>query len=550
MTVQPPIIATIWWVLFWAVVGLGVGSFLNVVIHRLPRNRSLRDPLWSACPYCGHRIRFRDNLPILSFLLLRGRCRDCGQPIGTRYVVIEASMAVITLLLLDAFFVGQVRDGLLSSVFGLTDELSQDWPVFLAHLVLFACLLSMSVIDMEHYWVDIRFTNLATIVGLICHTLWTPRHSVELIGRASGWHRPSTMTAAVSIAALLGLVVVWFFRARQRDSEEEFGLDPVPDGDSAPVLVSEGSNPADQHAADTGVLKSKVDPGPAPISPSVLAERNPPPNGRGLEMERARCARPSRLLVFVFVAVLLGMLVTTTAAELTSGGGPFSIRAAIPLILFFVLIVREGSIVRTSDEQIVEAIHQERHGARRMALMELAVLAPSVLAAMGMYLAMRTSDSFATGVDETLHWRVQVSGLSMWQGWMPLYGFATAVSGYFIAGAVGWAVRIVFTLLFGKEAFGAGDIHLMAAAGCVAGWPAVVIGFFLTCGLAMFGWLLTLPFKRSRAMPLGPWLSLSFLVVVVFHRPMMQFPTVQQVIAAWRFLTTENSQDGFFGGES
>ncbi|MCH7662218.1 MAG: prepilin peptidase, partial [Euryarchaeota archaeon] len=64
------------------------------------------------------------NLPILSFVLLRGRCRHCRVPIATRYVVVEASMAVIVLMLLDAFFIGQVRSGVCSNGgrFGLTDD--------------------------------------------------------------------------------------------------------------------------------------------------------------------------------------------------------------------------------------------------------------------------------------------------------------------------------------------------------------------------------------------------------------------------------------------
>jgi len=126
--------------------------------------------------------------------------------------------------------------------------------------------------------------------------------------------------------------------------------------------------------------------------------------------------------------------------------------------------------------------------------------------------------------------------------WAPLDGLATAASGYVIAGSIGWAVRIFFTLLFGKEAFGSGDIHMMAAAGCVAGWPIVVIGFFLTCLLALMGWIISLPFKRTRALPLGPWLSLSFLIVVVFYKPIISMPFIGQTIKVSNMLFIDNSQ--------
>lgn len=69
--------------------GLVVGSFLNVVIYRLPRGESLVSPR-SHCPGCAQPIRDRDNVPVLSWLLLRGRCRDCSTPIPRRYPLVEA----------------------------------------------------------------------------------------------------------------------------------------------------------------------------------------------------------------------------------------------------------------------------------------------------------------------------------------------------------------------------------------------------------------------------------------------------------------------------
>ena len=70
------------------VLGLLVGSFLNVVVWRVPRGESVIAPP-SSCPRCGHRIRARDNVPVLSWLLLRGLCRDCGRPIAWRYPAVE-----------------------------------------------------------------------------------------------------------------------------------------------------------------------------------------------------------------------------------------------------------------------------------------------------------------------------------------------------------------------------------------------------------------------------------------------------------------------------
>jgi leader peptidase (prepilin peptidase)/N-methyltransferase len=77
-----------------ALFGLVIGSFLNVVAHRLPDRRSLVRPR-SACPSCAAPVKPYDNVPVLSWLVLRGRCRSCAAPISARYPVVEAGTAVL-----------------------------------------------------------------------------------------------------------------------------------------------------------------------------------------------------------------------------------------------------------------------------------------------------------------------------------------------------------------------------------------------------------------------------------------------------------------------
>ncbi|WP_432487598.1 prepilin peptidase [Kineococcus sp. SYSU DK018] len=76
------------------VLGLLIGSFLNVVVHRVPRGESVVSPP-SACPSCGHHVRARDNVPVLSWLVLHGRCRDCREPISRRYLLVELLTGVV-----------------------------------------------------------------------------------------------------------------------------------------------------------------------------------------------------------------------------------------------------------------------------------------------------------------------------------------------------------------------------------------------------------------------------------------------------------------------
>lgn len=109
------------------VLGLAVGSFLNVVVWRVPRGESVVRPA-SHCPRCGHMVRSRDNIPVVSWLLLRGRCRDCGEPISPRYPAVELGTAIAFGLV--AWWIG--------------------WSVLLpAYLYLAAISVCLSLIDLD-----------------------------------------------------------------------------------------------------------------------------------------------------------------------------------------------------------------------------------------------------------------------------------------------------------------------------------------------------------------------------------------------------------------
>jgi leader peptidase (prepilin peptidase)/N-methyltransferase len=113
---------------YCALFGLIVGSFLNVVIYRVPRKESIVSPR-SACPTCDTPIAPRDNVPILSWLYLRGRCRNCQSPISMRYPLVEAATA-----------------GLFA---GVAARIGFSWTLP-AYLVLAAGLLALACTDMEH----------------------------------------------------------------------------------------------------------------------------------------------------------------------------------------------------------------------------------------------------------------------------------------------------------------------------------------------------------------------------------------------------------------
>lgn len=101
--------------IFAAVLGGCLGSFLNVVVWRLPAGMSLVRP-GSFCPKCGHPIRFRDNIPVFGWLFLGGRCRDCRAPISFRYPLIEFICALIAVFFATVFFILErgIKFGLLA----------------------------------------------------------------------------------------------------------------------------------------------------------------------------------------------------------------------------------------------------------------------------------------------------------------------------------------------------------------------------------------------------------------------------------------------------
>ncbi len=117
--------------------GLVVGSFANVPIVRWPQQRSVTEPKRSACPVCEDPIRARDNVPVISWLVLRGRCRNCSSPISPRYLVVEVACGVLF--------------ALTALVWGLD-------PLLPVLLVFVWSLVVATAIDLEHQTIPNRLT--------------------------------------------------------------------------------------------------------------------------------------------------------------------------------------------------------------------------------------------------------------------------------------------------------------------------------------------------------------------------------------------------------
>jgi leader peptidase (prepilin peptidase)/N-methyltransferase len=163
---------------FAFVLGAVVGSFLNVCIYRMPLDLSVNEPRRSFCPACKKQLKWYQNIPLLSWLVLRGRCANCGSPIAFRYFVVE----FVTALLFLAVW------------------LQSPWQIALAYWVFVSLLLVGIFIDLEHFIIPDEVTIGGTIAGLLASFL------VPALMATDGRLR-ALLTSALSAA--LGYTILW-----------------------------------------------------------------------------------------------------------------------------------------------------------------------------------------------------------------------------------------------------------------------------------------------------------------------------------------------------
>jgi len=184
------------------VIGAVLGSFLNVLIYRLPRGQSVVSPP-SSCPQCGERIRPWENVPILSYLLLRGRCSHCGVHIPERYPIVE--------------FLAGVAPVLLFARYGFGRELALFWPLSCVLIVL-------SFIDLDLRIIPDRVTLPGIVIGLVlAPLLGVTTIGGSLIGAVAGggalyliavlgdavFGKESMGGGDIKLAAMLGAFMGW-----------------------------------------------------------------------------------------------------------------------------------------------------------------------------------------------------------------------------------------------------------------------------------------------------------------------------------------------------
>lgn len=429
--------------IFVWLLGLSVGSFLNVVVYRLPRDLSVAEPRWSFCPTCARTLSWAENVPLLSWLLQAGRCRGCRLPISAQYPLVEAATGLAFVLVYHALFMADAWTILVEPA------LPRDAALLLAWLILIAALVASSAMDIVSYLVDTRVTDLATLGGVLCLAAW-PRS--EVTGGL-----PGALSAAAVAAFLVSVVRLYVWPNRPPEI--------APTTDDADPKQEALSDPA------------------ASYGPGVL---------------------------FV-LGLLSAAALAASAPGIAPAAGGHSRVAWIAAGLLLIVMIVAASPEREADDELHEQIEEESGGARRMVLGEFAWLLPMIVAATGAGLLVTYVPAAGEAWGRLVAWSPG--------GFSPVAGASFAMHGAMVGALAGWVVRIGFTLAFGREAFGVGDIYILAAAGACGGWEIALLGFLFAVPVALIIWLLLLLSKPTAMIAFGPPLALGFVVALLAYDP-------------------------------
>jgi leader peptidase (prepilin peptidase)/N-methyltransferase len=188
------------WCLIVFAYGACVGSLINVIVYRMPRGLSIVTPP-SRCPSCATRLSWRDNIPVLGWVLLRGRCRYCKARISGEYPIVEASVGLLFVLFYVIWYVLRpdtvvmgVHLGWIKPEWARNDAL-QTWPEFVILLLLLGSLTAMTLVDARTFTIPLPLTWFPAVVALghVVHAAYLKWPMVKLMTRAPGevWAIPT-----------------------------------------------------------------------------------------------------------------------------------------------------------------------------------------------------------------------------------------------------------------------------------------------------------------------------------------------------------------------
>lgn len=189
------------WLIFITAFGAIVGSFLNVVIYRMPAGLSVVSPP-SSCPKCGHKLKAYENVPVLGWLWLGGKCSQCKVKISVQYPLIEALTALMFAGTYVVFYlVPDWRDPLGNAGFDIVET----WPVFVVWVVMLAGLLAATLIDARHFIIPLPIPWTLTLVAIVALPLGASvgKPPAGAIGQSIGFE------PFVPVVGPTGAMVAW-----------------------------------------------------------------------------------------------------------------------------------------------------------------------------------------------------------------------------------------------------------------------------------------------------------------------------------------------------
>jgi len=205
-----------------ALLGLAFGSFLNVCLSRWPEGESVVKPR-SHCRNCGRMLSWWENVPLVSWIALRGRCRTCHEKISWRYPLVELALGVLSAVTIWQIFPAMLLPDLSLTEGPLIFLYSSGADVAIGRVILYWLLVALAVVDAENLWLP----NWLTIPGIILGILFTSSHFVLAEWLAEGPYisilgtlSNSLIGSAVAIVAAGGLILLirwtyWLIRRRE-----------------------------------------------------------------------------------------------------------------------------------------------------------------------------------------------------------------------------------------------------------------------------------------------------------------------------------------------
>ena len=196
------------WSLFLFAFGASIGSFVNVVAHRLPRGASLVSPP-SRCPACGGLLSWRENLPVLGWLLLRGRCKRCGTRISPQYVLVEVVLGVLFVATFLVLYLPAPGSWWAADTgnWWIERQFEGSWPACLAVLAMIAVLVPITLIDAKTFLIPLSLTLVIAAIAAVAWPLQAtlaPGFRVSLDSPPVPLPIPSGATAFAALGGVLG----------------------------------------------------------------------------------------------------------------------------------------------------------------------------------------------------------------------------------------------------------------------------------------------------------------------------------------------------------